>query len=181
MSFDSTVHAKAVELTKLGYEMCATAGSGHPTSGASLAHLVTVLMYQHMRWEPANPSHVSSDRLVLSEGHAVPIVYAAAADMGLRTASAHVDICHPHVVVVLRQAVPAAERAMAQDPAGRQRLEQLEAEAFEAVRDHLEAVVSGILGLGIVRSRLSMDLTLGDVILTFVMENDPPGRDNSYT
>jgi transketolase len=83
MSFDSTVHAKAIQLTKLGYEMTAAAGSGHPTSAASLAHLVTVLMYQHMRYEPTNPGHPSSDRLVLSEGHAVPIVYAAAADLGI--------------------------------------------------------------------------------------------------
>lgn len=105
----------------------------------------------------------------------------AADDMGLRTASAHVDICQPYVVVVLRQAVPAAERAMGQDPAGRQRLEQLEAEAFEAVRDHLEAVVAGILGRGIIRSRLSTDLALGDVILTFVMENDTSGKDNNHT
>lgn len=83
MSFDSTVHAKAIELTKLSYEMTAAAGSGHPTTAASLAHIVTVLMYQHMRYEPANPAHPVSDRLVLSEGHAVPIVYAAAADLGL--------------------------------------------------------------------------------------------------
>ena len=83
MSFDSTVHAKAVELSKLGYEMTSQAGSGHPTSAASLAHLVTVLMYKHMRWEPANPAHPASDRLVLSEGHAVPVVYAAGADLGV--------------------------------------------------------------------------------------------------
>lgn len=83
MSFDSTIHAKAIELVRLGYEMTAAAGSGHPTSGASLAHIVTVLMYGHMRYEPANPLHPASDRLVLSEGHAVPIVYAACADLGV--------------------------------------------------------------------------------------------------
>ncbi len=83
MSFDSTIHAKAVELAKLSYDMTAAAGSGHPTTAASLAHLTTVLMYQHMRWEPANPDHPMSDRLVLSEGHAVPIVYAACADLGV--------------------------------------------------------------------------------------------------
>ena len=37
-------------------------------------------MYNHMRHEPANPGHPSSDRLVLSEGHAVPILYAACAE-----------------------------------------------------------------------------------------------------
>ena len=83
MSFDSTINAKAIELSKLGYEMTAAAGSGHPTSAASLAHIVTVLMYSHMRYEPANPTHPSADRLVLSEGHAVPIVYAAASDLGI--------------------------------------------------------------------------------------------------
>ncbi|MEM6553153.1 MAG: transketolase [Planctomycetota bacterium] len=83
MSFDSTVHAKAVDLAKLGYEMTSAAGSGHPTSSASLAHLVTALLYTHMRYEPANPGHACSDRLVLSEGHAVPIVYAACADLGI--------------------------------------------------------------------------------------------------
>jgi transketolase len=83
MSFDSTVHAKAVNLTKLAFRMTAAAGSGHPTSAASLSHLVTVLMYEHMRYEPANPDHPSSDRLVLSEGHAVPIIYAACADLGV--------------------------------------------------------------------------------------------------
>jgi transketolase len=83
MSFDSTIHAKAVDITKLSYEMTAASGSGHPTTCASLAHIVSVLMYQHMRYEPANPGHPSSDRLVLSEGHAVPIVYAACADLGV--------------------------------------------------------------------------------------------------
>jgi transketolase len=83
MSFDSTIHAKAVELAKLSYEMTAAAGSGHPTTAASLAHLTAVLMYKHMRYEPANPAHPSSDRLVLSEGHGVPIVYAACADLGV--------------------------------------------------------------------------------------------------
>ncbi len=82
MSFVASVHSKAVELIKLSVEMTSAAGSGHPTSAASLAHLVTVLMYDHMRWEPDRPGHPASDRLVLSEGHAVPVIYAAGADIG---------------------------------------------------------------------------------------------------
>ena len=82
MSFEAAVHAKAIELGKLSVEMTTAAGSGHPSSALSLAHLVTVLMYQHMRWDPKNPWHPASDRLVLSEGHAVPIIYAALADLG---------------------------------------------------------------------------------------------------
>jgi transketolase len=83
MAFAASVHAKAAELIKLGIEMTTAADSGHPTSAASLAHLVTVLMYEHMRYEPAHPADAGADRLVLSEGHSCPIVYAAAADLGM--------------------------------------------------------------------------------------------------
>jgi transketolase len=81
MAFTAAVHAKAIELIKLSIEATTAAGSGHPTSAASLAHLTTVLLYQYMRYDPANPSHPTADRLVLSEGHACPIIYAAAADL----------------------------------------------------------------------------------------------------
>ncbi len=83
MSFASAVHRKAIELGKLSVEMTTSAGSGHPSSSLSLAHLVTVLLYHQMRWDPKDPWHPSADRLVLSEGHAVPIVYAAMADLGV--------------------------------------------------------------------------------------------------
>src|SRR5437870_3874538 len=83
MAFDASVHAKAIALTKLSIEMTTAAGSGHPTSAASLAHLVTVLLYHHMRYNPADPSHAAADGLILSEGHACPIIYAAAAALGM--------------------------------------------------------------------------------------------------
>lgn len=82
MSFVSAVHRKAIEIGKLSVEMTTAAGSGHPSSALSLAHLVTVLMYHQMRWDPKDPWNLAADRLVLSEGHAVPIVYAAYADLG---------------------------------------------------------------------------------------------------
>jgi transketolase len=83
MALVASVHAKAIALIKLSIAMTTAAGSGHPTSAASLAHLVTLLMYNHMRYDPAYPNHPAADRLVLSEGHACPIVYAAAADLGI--------------------------------------------------------------------------------------------------
>jgi transketolase len=83
MAFVASIHAKAIDLIKLSLDMTTAAGSGHPTSAASLAHLVTILMYTHMRYDPTYPNHPAADRLVLSEGHACPIVYAAAADLGL--------------------------------------------------------------------------------------------------
>src|SRR4051812_35319325 len=82
MSFESAVNRKAVDIGKLSVEMTTAAGSGHPSTALSLAHLVTVLMYHQMRWDPKDPWNLAADRLVLSEGHAVPIVYAAYADLG---------------------------------------------------------------------------------------------------
>lgn len=83
MSFEAAVHAQAIELDRMTLEMCAAAGSGHPTSCQSLGHLVTVLLFHTMRWSPDYPNYPTSDRLVLSEGHAVPIIYAAAAKLGV--------------------------------------------------------------------------------------------------
>ena len=83
MSFQAAVHRKAIEIGKLAVEMTTVAGSGHPSTSLSLAHLTTVLMYHQMRYDPKNPWHPAADRLVLSEGHAVPIIYAAMADLGV--------------------------------------------------------------------------------------------------
>ncbi|RMD66133.1 MAG: transketolase, partial [Planctomycetota bacterium] len=82
MSFEAAVHAQAIDLCKLSLEMCAAAGSGHPTTAMSLAHITTVLMFDAMRWSPDHPDYPTSDRLVLSQGHAVPVVYAAYARLG---------------------------------------------------------------------------------------------------
>jgi transketolase len=83
MSFEAAVHAQAIELTKMSLEMTAAAGAGHPTSAASISHLVTTLMFHTMRWSPDYPDYPTSDRLVLSTGHSVPIVYAAAIRLGV--------------------------------------------------------------------------------------------------
>ena len=82
MGFPEFVNYKAVELSRHVVRMTSDAGSGHPSSGTSLAHITVVLMYHKMRYDVANPWHPLNDRLVLSEGHAVPIIYAAYADLG---------------------------------------------------------------------------------------------------
>jgi transketolase len=64
-------------------EMTAAAGSGHPSTSMSLGHIITVLLFNTMRWSPEYPDYPTADRLVLSEGHAVPIVYAACAKLGV--------------------------------------------------------------------------------------------------
>ncbi len=88
MSFEAAVHAQAIEIGRQSLEMCAASGSGHPTSALSIAHLVTDLMFRAMRWSPEYPDFPTSDRLVLSEGHAVPAVYAAAATLGMSVGKA---------------------------------------------------------------------------------------------
>lgn len=82
MGPSKSFHSKVAELGKLVVRMTARSGSGHPSSALSLVHIVTHLMYRQMRYDPSNPFDPHADRLVLSEGHAVPIVYAAWADLG---------------------------------------------------------------------------------------------------
>src|SRR6059036_294653 len=58
------------------------AGSGHPTSCASAAEIVSVLFYSVMRYDPRDPHNRDSDVFVLSKGHAAPVLYAAWAEAG---------------------------------------------------------------------------------------------------
>ncbi len=55
----------------------AAAGSGHPTSSMSAADLMAVLLAGHLRYDVERPDHPGADRLVLSKGHASPLLYAA--------------------------------------------------------------------------------------------------------
>ncbi len=82
MTLKEQIHAKVIELGKHVLRMTTAAGSGHPSSALSIMHIVVTLMHDVMRWDPADPWNLGNDRLVLSEGHAVPAVYAAYADLG---------------------------------------------------------------------------------------------------
>ncbi|PNF28878.1 Transketolase [Cryptotermes secundus] len=57
--------------------------SGHPTSCSSMAEALSVLFFHVMRYKLSRPRDSSSDRFVLSKGHAAPILYAAWAEAGL--------------------------------------------------------------------------------------------------
>jgi transketolase len=52
------------------------AGSGHPTSSLSAAHLTAVLFADHLLYDTTNPKSLANDRFVLSKGHASPLLYA---------------------------------------------------------------------------------------------------------
>lgn len=57
--------------------------SGHPTSCASIAEIMSVVFFNTMRYKTSAPRDASSDRFILSKGHAAPILYAAWAEAGL--------------------------------------------------------------------------------------------------
>ena len=52
------------------------AGSGHPTSSMSCAHLLAVLFADHLRTDVRDPRGPANDRFVMSKGHAAPALYA---------------------------------------------------------------------------------------------------------
>ena len=58
------------------------AGSGHPTTCQSAADLMAALFFAEMRFDPAHPQHPLADRLVMSKGHAAPLLYAMWAEAG---------------------------------------------------------------------------------------------------
>ena len=58
------------------------AGSGHPTSCASAAEIVSALFFSVMRYDPADPGNLANDVFILSKGHAAPILYGAWAEAG---------------------------------------------------------------------------------------------------
>ena len=59
------------------------AGSGHPTSCASAAEIMSALFFSVMHYDPNDPAHPDNDFFVLSKGHAAPLLYAAWAEAGL--------------------------------------------------------------------------------------------------
>ncbi len=82
VSTTSAAHAKAIELCKHVLRMTTQSGSGHPSTAQAIAHIAVDLMYRKMRYDLSDPWNPNSDRLVLSIGHAVPMIYAAYADLG---------------------------------------------------------------------------------------------------
>ena len=58
------------------------AGSGHSAGSLGMTDIFTILYFNAMRHDPLNPSWPSRDRLVLSNGHICPVLYAALAESG---------------------------------------------------------------------------------------------------
>lgn len=57
-------------------------GPSHPGPALSCTDIVTALYFKIMRVDPADPQWADRDRLVLSKGHACPVIYSALAEKG---------------------------------------------------------------------------------------------------
>ena len=59
-----------------------SAASGHPGGSLSSADILTYLYFEEMHIDPADPAAPDRDRMVLSKGHASPVLYSVLANRG---------------------------------------------------------------------------------------------------
>ena len=71
------LESQAQRIRLLALESTTKAGSGHPTTGMSMADILSVLYFDQMVYDPRNPESPEGDDLVLSKGHGSPALYAA--------------------------------------------------------------------------------------------------------
>lgn len=76
------MQAKANVLRRDVIRMLQTAGSGHTAGSLDLAEILTALYFNIMKIDPQNPEMPDRDIFLLSNGHTVPIQYAAMAEAG---------------------------------------------------------------------------------------------------
>jgi transketolase len=75
-----TLKANAIRQTII--EMLAAAGSGHTAGPLGMADIFAALYFRVLKHDPKNPDWPERDRLILSNGHIVPVRYAAMAHAG---------------------------------------------------------------------------------------------------
>ncbi len=95
---------KANEIRRSIIEMLVAAGSGHTAGPLGMTDIFTALYFHLLKHDPKNPSWSDRDRLVLSNGHICPVLYATMAHAGyfpiselqtLRKFGSHLQ-GHPH-------------------------------------------------------------------------------------
>src|SRR5882762_2053047 len=76
---------EAERLRILDLKALHSGGSGHPGGTLSLAEVVATLYFGGvLRYDPQEPAWANRDRLILSEGHTVPILYTAFVEAGMK-------------------------------------------------------------------------------------------------
>jgi len=73
-------YAKAIRSSIVS--MVTEAQSGHPGGSLSATDILTTLYFAEMNIDPKDPQKIDRDRLVLSKGHAAPVLYATLAERG---------------------------------------------------------------------------------------------------
>src|SRR3989338_5897569 len=73
---------KANDIRESIIEMLAEAGSGHTAGSLGMADVFALFYFHILKHDPKNPSWEERDRLVLSNGHICPVLYAAMARAG---------------------------------------------------------------------------------------------------
>jgi transketolase len=63
-------------------EMIGAAKSGHPGGSLSAVEILTTLIFDVMHHDPSNPAWEDRDRVILSKGHAAPVLYSVWAEAG---------------------------------------------------------------------------------------------------
>jgi transketolase len=76
------LHAIACQLRLDSLEMIHRRRNGHPGGSLSIAEILSVLYFRHLRIRPGEPGWTERDRFILSKGHASAILYAALARRG---------------------------------------------------------------------------------------------------
>lgn len=73
---------KAVAIRESIIEMLVAAGSGHTAGPLGMTDVFTALYFHILHHDPKNPAWENRDRLILSNGHIVPVRYATMAHAG---------------------------------------------------------------------------------------------------
>lgn len=73
---------KANQIRKDIIEMVTLAGSGHTGGPLGMADIFSALYFKVLKYDPKNPELPERDRLVLSNGHICPVMYASMARAG---------------------------------------------------------------------------------------------------
>jgi len=73
---------KANEIRQSVIESLLEAGSGHTAGPLGMADIFTAFYFHILRHDPKNPQWEERDRLILSNGHICPLLYAAMAHAG---------------------------------------------------------------------------------------------------
>jgi transketolase len=82
---DREIHSLETHANKIResiIKMLLEAGSGHTAGPLGMADVFTALYFHILRQEPRNPAWPERDRLVLSNGHICPVLYATMAHAG---------------------------------------------------------------------------------------------------